>query len=110
MITNTNCITNKNTKATYPIFLTQEELEAIPVILKLAETYIWEVYSRTEDDKFYDKHKANIEAIDEYHKGCQGIMAVGYNISGKAKALLNDVELRNVLDQYINKNNKIEEE
>lgn len=100
---NKQIFVSSNKKNTYPIFLTQEELEAIPVLLGMAETYLWELYDKKEDDSYYVAHKANIDAIEEYHKGRQGVMAVGYNIVGKAKALLNDVELRNVLDEYMNK-------
>lgn len=97
-------------KNEYPVYLTKEELEAIPIILNMAMVYSWDLYDKKEDDKYYKIHKENIDLIKAYHdKGYQGVIAVGNYIEGKAKNVLNGMELDKVLEPYINSNQKQEE-
>jgi hypothetical protein len=96
-------------KPTYPIYLTEEELKAIPVLLNMAMVYSWELYNKTESDKFYKQHKENIDMIKDYHdQGFQGILAVGSFIERKVNVTLSDMKLFEILKPYIN--NKIESE
>lgn len=63
--------------------VTKEEYEAIPILISMAETYLWELYDKTEKDSYWKRHKENIDRIKEYHKTHQGIMVNGFNILEK---------------------------
>jgi len=78
----------------YQVYLTQEEADAIPILLNMAMVYTWELFSKKEHDKFYRQHKENIDMIKKYHeKGYQGILAVGEMIEDKVnKAIKNQMK------------------
>ena len=87
----------------YTINLTQEEIDAIPIILNMANIYTWELYSKKETDKFYEQHKENIDLINEYHnKGYQGILAVGEIIKNKCNMVINNKQINDVLKPLTN--------
>lgn len=89
-------------KQAYKIYLTEEEMKVIPVILNMAMIYSWELYDKKEDDKFYEQYKENIDMINEYHsQGYQGVLAVGSFIENKVNNVLKDKELYEVLKPYI---------
>jgi hypothetical protein len=92
-------------KSTYPLFLTEEELKAIPVLLNMAMVYSWELYNKTESDSFYEQHKENINMIKEYHdQGYQGVLAVGSFIENKTHQALENGSLSEMLKPLINSN------
>jgi hypothetical protein len=95
-------LSNRNKKE-YPVYLTEEELNAIPILVDMAMVYSWELYNKNEDDKFYKKHKEIIDKIAEYHKKNQGILAVGNYIETKAEKALKDNELNKILEPFMNK-------
>lgn len=104
IIDNQILYTSSKSKEEYPVYLTKEELEAIPIILNMAFIYSWELYNKKQGDKFYLQHKENIDIIEEYHnKGYQGILAVGENIKGKSKYVLDNIKLNEVLEPFLNK-------
>lgn len=90
-------------KKEYPIYLTEEELNAIPILVDMAMVYSWELYNKKEDDRFYKKHKEIINKIKEYHKTNQGILAVGEFIVDKSQLVLANIKIGEIIDPYINK-------
>lgn len=91
-------------RQTYKVYLTEEELKAIPIILNMAMIYSLDLYDKKEEDKYYDKHKENIDMINEYHsQGYQGVLAVGSFIESKAMGVLKNKELNEILQPYMNK-------
>ncbi|HHX71235.1 MAG TPA: hypothetical protein GX708_24715 [Gallicola sp.] len=70
------------------ITFTYEELLALPIIIKMAETYNWELPDKTPDKKYWERHKYLMTLIEEYHNNRQGIMANGQEVSRKIKELL----------------------
>lgn len=88
----------------HPIYLTEEELNAIPILIDMAMTYSWELYNKNEDDKFYNKHKEMIDKISEYHKDNQGILAVGGHIENKVIQAINNLKLNEILKPFISNN------
>lgn len=98
-------------KKEYPIYLTKEELEVIPVIVNMAMIYSWELYNKKDNDKFYKQHQENIDLINDYHnKGYQGVLAVGSYIESKSKQVLKNCELEDLLSPYMNMNKELLEE
>ena len=94
---------SSRTKRECPIYLTEEEIEAIPIILNMALTYAWELYDKKEGDRFYEQHKENINKIKEYHnKGYQGILAVGFLIAGKCSHAIKNKRIGEILDDNLN--------
>lgn len=93
-------------KKEYPIYLTKEQLEAIPIILNMALVFSWDLYSKSKDDKYYEIHQQIIKDIKEYHnKGYQGILAVGSFIEAKSNIVLKNLKLSNILKPYMKKYN-----
>jgi hypothetical protein len=90
-------------KPKYPVFLTEEELKAIPVLFNMAYIYSWELYDKKEGDKYYEQHKENIELIKNYHgQGYQGVLAVGSMLESVANQALDDLKINILLEPYIN--------
>lgn len=99
-------ISSKN-EGDYPIHLNKEQLEAIPILVNMAMIYTWELYKKTQDDKFYEQHKENIDLIQEYHnKGYQGILAVGSIIESKCKYALENINIDEAVAPFLNKYEK----
>lgn len=93
-------------KEEYPVYLTKEELNAIPILVDMAMVYSWDLYDKNEDAKFYEKHKEIIDRIEEYHKTNQGVLAVGSFIESKSKQVLKNIEMDEVLSPFIKKENR----
>lgn len=75
-------------KGEYCITLTQEEIDAIPILFNMAEIYSWELFYKNENSKYYKQHKENIDSLNKYHaKGYQGILAVANIIKDKINNL-----------------------
>jgi hypothetical protein len=94
---------SSRSKKEYPVYLTKEELNAIPILVDMAMVYSWELYNKNEGEKFYKKHKEIIDKIAEYHKTNQGILAVGSFIESKSEQILKNIEFDEVLSPYMNK-------
>jgi hypothetical protein len=94
---------SSRSKKEYPVYLTEEELNAIPILVDMAMVYSWELYNKKENDKFYKKHKEIIDKIAEYHKTNQGVLAVGSFIESKANQAQKNIELDKILTPYMSK-------
>lgn len=96
---------SSSNKKEYPINLTIEEMEAIPMLIEMAMVYTWDLYEKTEDDKFYIKHKEIIDKIKDFHINHQGLLAVGSYIECKVNKQMKDIELNKILNPFIDKTN-----
>lgn len=86
--------------------LTKEEYDAIPILISISQTYLWELNKKIPKNKFWEWHKENIDLIDKYHKkGYQGIMANADNIlkkiNNKEKSEIGYEEMNKKYSEYI---------